>query len=168
MKCPRCQADLKEIIYEGVEIDTCASCGGEWLDDGEMKKINDIREETFTSQEIGLVKGIEDQILVAERSLDHNLLCPHCSKPMRQINYASTTGVVIDKCPDCKGIWLDKDELENVQILVEGWETKLGQDSDTYRGLLSKIEAENKEKSRVSRSPLMQALINGFLIPFGL
>lgn len=37
MKCPKCGADLEEINYENVMIDTCTECKGLWLDHGELE-----------------------------------------------------------------------------------------------------------------------------------
>ena len=39
MKCPKCGMDLKEIEIHGVKVDQCASCGGVFLDAGEMEQI---------------------------------------------------------------------------------------------------------------------------------
>ena len=39
MKCPKCGMDLKEIEIHGVKVDQCASCGGVFLDAGEMEEI---------------------------------------------------------------------------------------------------------------------------------
>ena len=39
MKCPKCGMDLKEIELHGVKVDQCASCGGIFLDAGEMEQI---------------------------------------------------------------------------------------------------------------------------------
>ena len=36
MKCPKCGNDLHTVDLHGVKIDTCASCGGTWLDAGEL------------------------------------------------------------------------------------------------------------------------------------
>ena len=37
MKCPKCGADLKEVNYQNVMIDTCSDCKGIWLDHGELE-----------------------------------------------------------------------------------------------------------------------------------
>jgi hypothetical protein len=37
MKCPKCGADLKEVNYQNVMIDTCSQCQGIWLDHGELE-----------------------------------------------------------------------------------------------------------------------------------
>lgn len=39
MICPRCKGDLVEVVKHGVTIDHCNSCGGIWLDKGELSKI---------------------------------------------------------------------------------------------------------------------------------
>ena len=39
MKCPRCDGTLKPENFEGVEIDTCDTCGGVWLDSGELAQL---------------------------------------------------------------------------------------------------------------------------------
>lgn len=40
--------------------------------------------------------------------------CPVCSIPMDEVN---KSGVMIDVCPRCKGVWLDRGELNR---LMEG------------------------------------------------
>jgi len=39
MNCPRCKNEMMEIMKHGVVIDVCSSCGGMWLDKGELAKI---------------------------------------------------------------------------------------------------------------------------------
>lgn len=41
--------------------------------------------------------------------------CPICDVSMKEVE---RRGVVIDICPDCKGIWLDRGELENLLDVV--------------------------------------------------
>jgi hypothetical protein len=44
----------------------------------------------------------------------HWMKCPKCGSKLEEINYQN---VMIDKCKDCQGIWLDHGELE---LLVKG------------------------------------------------
>ncbi len=37
--------------------------------------------------------------------------CPHCNMTMQEM---TKTGVLIDLCPDCKGVWLERGELEKI------------------------------------------------------
>lgn len=39
MKCPKCGNDLAEIELHGVKVDQCASCGGVFLDAGELDQL---------------------------------------------------------------------------------------------------------------------------------
>jgi len=39
MKCPRCGAALVERVKHDVTVDECPSCGGVWLDQGEVDQI---------------------------------------------------------------------------------------------------------------------------------
>ncbi len=39
------------------------------------------------------------------------MLCPHCTTQMQEL---TKTGVLLDVCPDCKGTWLDRGELEKI------------------------------------------------------
>ncbi len=41
MKCPKCGMDLQEIGFSDVRVDKCFSCGGLWLDEGELDRILD-------------------------------------------------------------------------------------------------------------------------------
>jgi hypothetical protein len=39
MECPRCHAELVERVQHDVTVDECPTCGGLWLDKGELEHI---------------------------------------------------------------------------------------------------------------------------------
>lgn len=39
LKCPVDGAELQKIVKSGIEIEYCPSCGGVWLDHGELEKL---------------------------------------------------------------------------------------------------------------------------------
>lgn len=39
------------------------------------------------------------------------LLCPNCNTSMQAVN---RSGVELDICPGCRGVWLDRGELEKI------------------------------------------------------
>jgi hypothetical protein len=39
MRCCKCGAELDEITFRGVKVDKCLSCGGVFLDDGELEEL---------------------------------------------------------------------------------------------------------------------------------
>lgn len=47
------------------------------------------------------------------------LICPNCSSGM---NIANKFGVEIDHCPRCKGVWLDRGELEKITNIQDRYE----------------------------------------------
>jgi Zn-finger nucleic acid-binding protein len=50
--------------------------------------------------------------------------CPMCNVPMREVN---RRGVLIDVCPECRGVWLDGGELDKLLTAGEQWESEYWQ-----------------------------------------
>ncbi len=38
--------------------------------------------------------------------------CPHCKTT--KLNLSERQGIEIDYCPDCRGVWLDRGELDKI------------------------------------------------------
>ncbi|MFQ5478467.1 MAG: zf-TFIIB domain-containing protein [Candidatus Binatia bacterium] len=56
--CPRCGTELNEKDHSGVSIDECLSCGGIWLDAGELSAIEQRDTEGWMSRWIrSLLEG---------------------------------------------------------------------------------------------------------------
>ena len=120
MKCPRCTNSLNQKMYENVEIDVCSSCGGTWLDEGELTQIIQTEDEEFTTTMVHeTIKGSSKG--VPEDEQETKLLCPKCDEEMTSSNYNYSSGIIIDTCREGHGVWLDKNELEKVQINGEHW-----------------------------------------------
>ncbi|RME37499.1 MAG: hypothetical protein D6788_09350 [Planctomycetota bacterium] len=169
MNCPNCNATLEPITYEGITIETCPACGGEWLDAGELRHIVKAREVRFDeAQRRALAQATKITPVDLARA-DRDLLCPKCGGRTDALNYGGDSGLIIDRCPDCHGIWLDAGELEKVQMLVEGWEDGLPDDLKQHGARLRRIarEVEERSKVKVSRFGFINAIINGILdLPF--
>jgi len=56
------------------------------------------------------------------------LLCPNCNVSTQNVN---RQGVELDMCPSCRGIWLDRGELE--KILGDARQERAGQEQDRQR-----------------------------------
>lgn len=39
MRCAKCGAELQEVEFRSVKVDKCFSCGGVYLDDGELEQL---------------------------------------------------------------------------------------------------------------------------------
>lgn len=161
MDCPRCNQPLKEIDYEGVKVDTCLSCQGEWLNDNEMTAINKARDIVFASQMKASVPGAATPVAKKVLQLSSRLKCPVCKVDMVEHNYAYDTGVIVDTCPKCEGIWLDKDELEHVQILTEAWESRQPEIKEQFGAALQKIKDRAQERKQASIEETTSRMLPG-------
>jgi Zn-finger nucleic acid-binding protein len=105
-----------------VIIDRCSSCGGAWLEQGELEAIVETRDhsqpesfvqETLSRMKPGLPEGSQNDLLA----------CPSCSMNMKVVNYAYDSGVIINVCPS-HGIWLDSKELERIEAYRDHWKSE--------------------------------------------
>jgi hypothetical protein len=108
MVCPNCNLDLKKIIFHNVEIDYCPRCLGLWFQEDELRQAKDDKDENLNWLDIDLW---QDQKKIAVSQTDKK--CPQCSKSLYEVDYGQS-GVVVDICNDCKGIWLERGEFKKI------------------------------------------------------
>jgi Zn-finger nucleic acid-binding protein len=160
---------LRTITYEGIEIETCPSCRGEWLGPDELGKITRLRGQRFSEDERRAIAESTTYTGVRLEEVDRDLTCPACGGKTDSLNYGGGSGIILDKCTACGGIWLEDKELEKVQMLVEGWEDKLPEDLAKHGEKLREIEVrlDKADDVTVSRLPVVgrfiNAAINGIL-----
>jgi len=78
--------------------------------------------------------------------------CPICNV---QLNMSERQGVEIDYCPQCRGIWLDRGELDKIlERSKTEFHTKEYKDRhyDDHKGHGNYIEYDNHYKKRKKRS----------------
>ena len=162
MNCPNCKTELSGIEYEGIGIETCQACGGEWLDADELGKIVRIREVKFDEHERRAIAESTTITGVRLEDVDRDLICPKCGGTTDALNYGGDTGIILDRCTGCGGFWLDGDELEKVQMLVEGWNDALPDDLQKYGPKLRDVAArlDREDDVEISRLPLIGGFIN--------
>ena len=147
MKCPRCNSILQSVEYDDQSVEVCPGCKGEWLFAGELQKITEHHAEVFTLEEIASLDAINKEIFTAEKDDKDELNCPACGDVrMEHFNYGDTSGIILHKCTECGGIWMDKDQLQKVEELVDGWKADLGQDTAKYGSVLKKIDVEEQKE----------------------
>lgn len=101
LRCPACKdAALTETSPRaGLAVDHCPTCGGAWLDIGEVYAFT---KDPQAAQ--AALKAAYGRTLPSVRS------CPRCSREMKTARLAAS-GVLIEACPGCGGNWFDKGEL---------------------------------------------------------
>ena len=97
------------------------------------EKPTDKEEEYFMKMDMERLKRKRDELdkkreetTKLKQKDTHWMKCPKCGSDLKEMNYKN---VIIDKCPDCLGIWLDQGEIE---LLVSG-------EAQVTKGLLKKI-----------------------------
>ncbi len=106
LDCPRCWVALQpeEVAVRGpkVIIDVCPTCGGVWLDQGELNKLlRDRKLSNYLTKHIGTQSKSQ-------------LVCPRCGWLM---DIETAEDVDVDVCLNCGGVWLDAGELEKLKTI---------------------------------------------------
>jgi Zn-finger nucleic acid-binding protein len=166
MNCPRCHAALNPAKYEGQEINVCTGCQGEWLSSEELGKIVEHHDEIFTPAEIASIQGVSRELFTAEKDDHDELDCPGCGAEMEHFNYGDTSGIILHKCVECDGIWMDKDELRKVEALVDGWKSHLAEDDAKFGPILAKVEKQEKAEMDKNVSISHIGFVNAILRRF--
>lgn len=114
MKCPACQGKLEPIDCKGIEVDECVSCKGRWFDRDELRRAKDKEDDDIRWLDFDPFGEDAEKLSVPSEGR----ICPKCSKQMSSLKY-SASGIIIDKCSSCGGIWLDHGEFERIVKYLE-------------------------------------------------
>ena len=131
LTCPRCQAALTPSTLGSVTIDVCDACGGHWYDAGELERIRELDERP------------KEPGGVAPRWVDskHDAMsCPRCRRPLDTERYAYSSDLILDRCPNCNGMWVDAGELDRMDQLVAEWSKDLESDEKAWHDRLANMQ----------------------------
>lgn len=99
-RCPKCSAKLWHLDRTGTIVELCSGCAGMWFDGGELT----------------VLLGVYRQLEPAEGTTT-DYACLRCGEELRELTYPKT-GVALDVCVGCYGVWLDKGEFEQLKEQV--------------------------------------------------
>lgn len=104
--CPECGEPLVAFELEGIEIDRCVTCGGTWLDAGELATITELS---------GAAPGrMREALAAAKGRKAEKRRCPRCRAKLRVITIGEEEPIELDRCPRGHGLWLDRGEIRAV------------------------------------------------------
>jgi PAT family beta-lactamase induction signal transducer AmpG len=106
MRCPKCRADMEQVVYEGTEIDRCTICGGIWFDAGEIEVMRD--KQAAAAIDTGDAKTGKES-----NAIDH-YQCPRCSGSMVRVVDPKQPHIWYETCSSCSGSYLDAGELRDL------------------------------------------------------
>ncbi len=167
MNCPQCSAQLKQATYEGVPIEACNGCGGEFVGGEDLARIVRTRR-THVSEPMRLaLADHKPEFGNVKSQPQRNLECPACGNTMSLVNYAGDSGIFVDTCPMCGGLWLEREELEKIQAIMERWADESQPQIQALAGKLETARRSAAERSgrafRGSRFAFVNAIINKLL-----
>jgi Zn-finger nucleic acid-binding protein len=62
MRCPKCGMELTELDFRGMKVDSCLTCGGMFLDKGEIEKAMAYKEPGWLGRSVMAFFGAEDEL----------------------------------------------------------------------------------------------------------
>jgi Zn-finger nucleic acid-binding protein len=120
MQCPVDSEELQKAVYEDkIEVDQCPSCGGMWLDYGELESIQETRENDYSEELRKIPDYFDKSYKLALARTEGTYCCPRCAREMEKRQYGFCSQIMIDVCPSCRGVWLHKDEIKELEIFFE-------------------------------------------------
>jgi uncharacterized protein len=119
--CLKCTAVLEKSRIEDVEVDLCPSCGGLWLDHGEAERLA----KKMTSELDRLRRMLRESASGPPPvPSDVQGACPACTSPVKEVALGA---VKVDYCLRCKGIFMDRGELDGAIAAVTGQKLTVAQ-----------------------------------------
>ena len=136
--CPACNTDLNLYTIFGIEIEGCPKCKGILLDKDELRKLKDkVTKGSWTT-----LRWMDDDVeaVAQANAMPSKRLCAKC----REVKMVSTSfgdsKILIDWCPKCYGVWLDRDEFQEIMHYLRDKLDKL-----TSEEMKRKVYEEIKE-----------------------
>lgn len=123
MKCPKCNVDLKPAIRHKLQVNSCPSCSGMWL---EHQELDQLENEVFDFGEHAKGTLVVDLTATTDK-------CPECATPLKKFRYRFYD-LEMELCENEHGYWLEQDEDTRVLELM----------SKEEKELKSKLRAEDR------------------------
>jgi Zn-finger nucleic acid-binding protein len=110
--CVKCESVLDKSKVGDIEVDLCPSCGGLWLDHGEIERLGRGMPSDLERLRAALT-GSPTPAAPSETTTS----CPACPGGLKEVVLGP---VHVDYCVKCHGVFLDKGELDQAVAAVSG------------------------------------------------
>jgi Zn-finger nucleic acid-binding protein len=109
--CPKCEVGMSGLRLAATDLYECGQCHGLWVDSETLQQIASDREQQSLILGTATIASSPGQ-----RNLETKyryVPCPLCRELMHRVNFAGSSGVVVDVCKQ-HGTWFDRDELQSI------------------------------------------------------
>jgi Zn-finger nucleic acid-binding protein len=96
---------MAEVLVEGVRVHFDGPSGGFWLEQDELS--------TLAEHHHAHIQQVESVVTPSARA------CPHDQTRLLEHEFGNHSGIKVDECPQCGGLWLDSGELRKVILYLE-------------------------------------------------
>lgn len=121
-KCPACGHNLDLYRIDSAEFEGCPNCKGLWLNQTALKRL---REKAGTDSLHWLDREIE--AIGTAAGVPGTRTCVECKDVKMTSILFGASSVLIDRCPNCHGVWLDRGEFDSiVKYLNEAGHSEAG------------------------------------------
>jgi len=107
LSCPKCDAPMRRVQFDQVEVDRCMQCGGIWFDRNEL---DDLRR----AQGAEVIDTGDARVGAALDAQTH-VPCPVCAVPMNRVPDEHKPHIWHERCPSCQGWFLDAGEFRDLK-----------------------------------------------------
>ena len=114
MNCPNCGTELAPARRHGIDVETCPSCKGLWLN---AKELDQLEDEAFD-----LGDAEKGTLVFAAEPSDRG--CPECGQPLQGFQYR-LYDLPLEFCAQGHGYFLDAGEDDRVLALMREEEARL-------------------------------------------
>ena len=104
LSCPRCRGPMQLAVTEGTPLHLCPGCHGMWLESGKLGEATE---------------RAADPARPAARQEPGERPCPRCPVGLDRRPYADGYDIVVDVCPFCHGVYLDRGELAAIRRIAK-------------------------------------------------
>lgn len=107
--CPACSTHLCEYSVFTMSFEGCPKCKGIWLVKDELRKLKN-------KVQNGSLHWLNDEVDNLEKTsvIPTKRVCVKCKSVKLLAVKFGTSSVLIDWCPQCHGMWLDRDDFEEI------------------------------------------------------
>jgi membrane associated rhomboid family serine protease/Zn-finger nucleic acid-binding protein len=119
MQCPACSGVLRRVKAKNFVIAICPGCKGVWFESEDFAPFARQLSEREDLKPPPLIPFESRSVVHANKVYEEQRGCPKCTTEMRKFNYAYDSNIILDKCPNCGGIWTDYGEIQNVSAYLK-------------------------------------------------
>jgi len=111
--CPACGQILFVYSIFSIDFEGCPKCKGIWLIKDELRKLKN-------KASGGSMRWLKDEIEDMEKTNARvtNRSCVKCKSTKMVSVIFGKSSVIVDLCPQCHGVWLDKGEFEAISAYL--------------------------------------------------